>query len=99
MKEFLERLNQRVTDNPPIYGDSDSVLGFLYECFSEYNPHDNKQIKASFEELYRQMNGMPLQEMDKIICPVCQLCRDHEHAGFVEGIKIGIRLRTELTEE
>jgi hypothetical protein len=45
------------------------------------------------------MNGMSLQEMDRIIYPVCQLCRDHEHAGFVEGIKIGIRLRTELTEE
>ena len=44
------------------------------------------------------MNGMPLREMDKIIYPVCTLCRDHEKAGFVEGIKIGIQLQKELDE-
>jgi len=58
--------------------------------------YDNEQIKADFEELYRQMNGMPLREMDQIIYPVCKLCRDHERAGFAEGIRIGIRLFQEL---
>ena len=55
--------------------------------------------EADFEELYRRMNGMPLREMDRIIDTVCSLCRDHEKAGFVEGIKIGIRLESELAEE
>jgi hypothetical protein len=44
------------------------------------------------------MNGMSLQEMDKIIYPVCTLCRDHEKAGFIEGIKMGICLLRELTK-
>ena len=99
MKEYFEMLKQRGADNPSNYGDADSVLGLLYECFNENNPYDNEQIKADFEELYRQMNGMLLREMDKIVYPVCKLCRDHERSGFVEGIKIGVRLRTELTEE
>ena len=99
MKEYFEMLKQRGADNPSNYGDADSVLGLLYECFNENNPYHNEQIKADFEELYRQMNGMPLREMDKIVYPVCKLCRDHERSGFVEGIKIGVRLRTELTEE
>lgn len=99
MKEYFEMLKQRGADNPSNYGDADSVLGLLYECFNENNPYDNEQIKADFEELYRQMNGMPLREMDKIVYPVCKLCRDDERSGFVEGIKIGVRLRTELTEE
>lgn len=99
MKEYFGMLKQRGADNPSNYGDADSVLGLLYECFNENNPYDNEQIKADFEELYRQMNGMPLREMDKIVYPVCKLCRDHERSGFVEGIKIGVRLRTELTEE
>ena len=42
------------------------------------------------------MNGMALREMDNIIYPVCKLCRDHEKAGFTEGVKIGIRLANEL---
>lgn len=58
--------------------------------------NDNDQIKADFNELYQQMNGMPLREMDKIIYPVCKLCRDHEKAGFIEGIKMGIHLYCEL---
>ena len=35
MKEFLEILKQRVAEKPPNYGDADSVLGLLYECFNE----------------------------------------------------------------
>ena len=42
------------------------------------------------------LKGMSLQEMDKIIYPVCKLCRDHERAGFIEGIKIGVILANEL---
>lgn len=96
MKEFLEKLRQQVAENPPNYGDADSVLGLLYECFNENNPYDSEQIKADFEELYWQMNGMPLREMDRIVYPVCKLCRDHERAGVVEGTKIGVRLLQEL---
>lgn len=99
MNPYIEKLEQQIVDNPPNFGDADSVQGLLYECFNENNPYDNEQIKADFYELYRQMNGMPLREMDQIVYPVCTLCRDHERADFVEGIKIGIRLRTELTEE
>ena len=73
-----------------------AVLGLLYECFNENNPYDNEQIKADFEMLYRRMNGMPLREMDRIVYPVCRLCRDHERSGFVEGVKVGIRLYSEF---
>ena len=65
----------------------------------ESNPYDNEQIKEDFNELYRLMNGMELREMDRIIYPVCRLCRDHERSGFIEGIKIGVLLQAELTEE
>ena len=58
---------------------------------------DNAQIKKDFNELYQAMNGMELREMDKIIYPVCTLCRDHERAGFVNGVKIGIQLFQELS--
>ena len=97
MKEYFEMLKQRGADNPSNYGDADSVLGLLYECFNENNPYDNKQIKADFEELYQQMNGMPLREMDQIVYPVCKLCRDHEQAGFIEGVKLGMLLYEELS--
>ena len=98
MKEFLEILKQRIAETPPNYGDADSVLGLVYECFNENNPYDNEQIREDFNELYQQMNGMPLREMDQIVYPVCKLCRDHEKAGFIEGIRIGVLLAQEVAE-
>jgi len=97
MKNFYDVLKQYVSDNQPNFGDRESVLTLLYEAYSEYNRLDDAQIKTDFNELYRLMNGMELRDMDKIIYPVCKLCRDHERSGFVEGIKIGIRLAHEMS--
>jgi len=96
MNTFFETLKTHIEQHPPNYGDGESVLTMLYECHNENNPYDNEQIKADFNELYHQMNGMPLREMDKIIYPVCKLCRDHEKAGFVDGIRIGVVISKEL---
>lgn len=99
MEKYFEKLRTYIAENPPNFGDGDSVLTLLYEAYTESNRMDDGTIKEDFNELYRQMNGMELRDMDRIIYPVCTLCRDHQRSGFVEGVKVGIRLRTELTEE
>ena len=98
MKSYFELLKAHIEANPPNYGDGESVLTMLYECHNENNPYDNEQIRADFNELYQQMNGMPLRDMDGIIYTVCALCREHERAGFIEGVKVGIRLEQELSD-
>lgn len=97
MKQYIEKLKHHIAENPPVFGDADSVLGVLYECYNENHPNNNEQIKADFNALYQAMNGMPLREMDKVIYPVCKLSRDHERAGFMEGIKVGMLLCEELS--
>ena len=49
-----------------------------------------------FEDLYQRMHGMPFREMDRIVDAVCTLCREHEKAGFVEGVKVGVLLGSEM---
>ena len=75
-----------------------NLLDLLYEAYNGTTGMDNAAIKADFEELYRLMNGKPLKEVDEIIYTVCTLCRDHEKAGFVEGVKVGIGLAQELAK-
>lgn len=99
MRQIIEKLREYIAQAPCDFGDGKSVLTMLYEAYSDCNRMDDNQIKADFNELYRMMNGMEIREMDKIIYPVCTLCRDHERAGFVNGVKIGIRLYQELTGE
>ena len=96
MNQFYDVLKRIVADHQPNFGDGDSVLTMLYEAYSECNRLDDTQIKDDFHELYQLMNGMELRDMDKIIYPVCKLCRDYERSGFVEGIKLGITFAHEL---
>ena len=98
MKNYFEKLRSHIAENPPDFGDGDSVLTLLYEAYAESNRVDDGTTKENINEFYRQMNGMDLREMDKIIYPVCTLCRDHQRSGFVEGVKVGILLQAELTE-
>ena len=76
--------------------DSESILTMLYEAYSDRHPMEDAEIKAAFESLYQAMNGMELQDMDRIIYPVCTLCRTHQRSGFIEGVKVGLRLEQEL---
>lgn len=96
IEKYIQMLKELALADLSVIPDGESILGILYECHNENHPYDNDQIKADFHELYQQMNGMSLREIDRIIYPVCTLCRDHEKVGFVEGIKIGIRLGQEL---
>ena len=74
----------------------ESLLEMLFNVYTEFNGFDNQIIREDFNDLYIAMNGKTLREMDQIIYPVCTLCRDHEKAGFQEGIKVGIRLAQEV---
>lgn len=96
MNPFLENLLSALEKSPPNLGDADSVLGFIYEAYTELNNLDNAQIKADFHALYQAMNGKDLREMDQILDPVCALCRDHEQSGFWEGVRVGFQLAEEL---
>lgn len=95
---ITEGLYEYLEKHPPDYGDADSILEMLYCRYNECNSLDTEEIKADFEKLYQQMNGMPLREMDRIVDAVCALCRDHQLSGFAEGVKVGLLLSKELNK-
>ena len=96
MNEYVGILKRHVAENPPNYGsDAQSILEMLYSYYHECNNTDTDAVKAAFEDLYQKMHGMPLREMDLIVDAVCILCREHEKAGFMEGVKVGIMLGAE----
>ena len=97
MNEYVEILIHHVAENPPNYGsDAHSILEMLYSYYHECNNTDTDAVKTAFEDLYQRMHGMPLREMDRIVDAVCVLCTEHETAGVIEGVKIGIRLGEDI---
>ena len=95
MNEYLTALQTHLTTQQ---SPNQNLLDLLYDAYNDTTGMDNEAIKADFEELYQLMNGKPLQEIDEIIYAVCTLCRDHEKAGFIEGVKVGIGLGQELAK-
>ena len=95
MNDYLTALQTHLTTQQPT---NQNLLDLLYDAYNDTTGMDNEAIKADFEELYQLMNGKPLNEIDEIIYAVCTLCRDHEKAGFIEGVKIGIGLGQELAK-
>lgn len=93
MNEYVEALKYYVSQNPPEYTrDANSALELLYCNYRERKAEDPEAIKQTFDDLYRQMHGMPLREMDRIVDDVCTLCHKHKKAGFVEGGRWGYSL-------
>lgn len=77
--------------------DSDTpVLGMLYEAYIAEQQQETERIRVAFVSLYETMNGMSIQDVDRVIYPVCTLCREHESHGFMDGVCIGIQLAREL---
>ena len=97
MNEYVEILKHHVAENPPNYGsDANSILEMLYRYYHQCNDADTDAVKVAFEDLYLRMHGIPLREMDRIVDAVCVLCTEHEKAGFVEGVKVGLMMSQEI---
>ena len=96
MEEYIRALETYVASRMLNLGDGESVLSLLYAAYSDNNRMYDDQIKTDFAELYQALNGMPLQEMDWIVNPVCALCRDHERNGFVHGVQLGAQLAQKI---
>lgn len=93
MNEYLTALQTHLTTQQST---NQNLLDLLFDAYNDTTGMDNAAIKADFEELYQLMNGKPLKEVDEIIYTVCTLCRGHERAGFIEGVKVGISLTNGL---
>ena len=91
-------MDKHIASHPLKLGDGESVLTLLYESYEDLQGCSSGQIKEDFHELYRLLNEMPSTELDKIINPVCTLCRDHEQSGFIHGVQVGVRLALEIME-
>ena len=76
--------------------DAESILEVLCDYFAEHQGLDNTEIKEGFEKLYAALSGMKLQETDKIVDIVCNLCQSYQSSAFAVGVKVGAKLEKEL---
>jgi len=99
MQKYINALQEYCKQNPPNHGDAQSVMNLLYWTYTEYNPVDDQRIKNGFAKLRCQFPHLNLQEFDPIFTTVSELCAEHEHLAFMEGLRLGVTLMLELQQE
>lgn len=96
LQVFVADLKDYIACQKPSLQCDESLLEILFNVYTEFNGFDNDTIREDFNALYTAMNGKTLREMDEILDPVCRLCGSHEKTGFIEGVKVGVRLAREI---
>ena len=98
MRKYLAALQAKEAIQQANFGnDANTVLGMLYSTYYELNCNaDTDEIKQAFDNLYQAMTGKKLKEKDEIIYATCRLCSLHQQTGFIDGIRLGLKLFQEL---
>ena len=98
IKKYLAALQaKKANQQAPLCNDANTVLELLYNTYYEHVcTDDTVEIKQAFDDLYHSMTGKTLKEKDEIIDTVCSLCRLHQQTGFIDGIRLGLRLSQEI---
>ncbi len=98
MKKYVAALQAKEATQQVNFGDdADTVLGMLCSTYYELNCNaDTDEVKQAFDNLYQAMTGKTLKEKDEVIYTTCRLCSLHQQTGFIDGIRLGIRIAQEL---
>lgn len=99
MDQYKEIIKEYLAAHEPDYGSSDihSLLELLYYCYTEYNPIDNAKIRAEFSGLEAMLGKLTLAESDQVFYTICRICIETERLAFMEGLRVGLRLKEEIT--
>ncbi len=96
MQHYIKALQDYCKQNPLNHGNAESVMEFLYWHYAENNPIDNQKIRNSFAKLRQQYPHLSLEAFDPIFTTVSDLCVEHEHLAFLEGLRLGVTLMMEV---
>ena len=98
MDKSAKQLKAYIDTHPFDSGDSDceTVLDQLYQAYAESHESDPPEIRESFKELDDLLGALPLDDNNAVFNLCCSLCSAYEHKAFVDGVKYGAYLMSEL---
>lgn len=90
MNGFMTALQAYLITQQINYPDNTNrILEMLFDAYNESSGFNNSQ-QIRLRGAIPVHERLAAAEKDDIIYAVCALCRAHEMAGFVAGIKIGL---------
>lgn len=78
--------------------DEDSPLEVLFSHYSEFCYPENQHEVSVQQELRNTLNNVIPEFEDQIMDLVHMICFHYERISFINGLKAGVRLASELIE-
>ena len=76
--------------------ETDSVLEALYWLCSESESFQNPNLVSDYEQLCSILEHLPDEQSTQITDLIYHLCKEHEKAGFVVGVRVGRLISKEI---
>lgn len=95
----LALLKSKLLSEPPSYSfEEKSILDLIYDAYCECHGYDSDEIMACYHNLCELLAHLSYKEREQILNSISLLCKEYERNGFIEGVKIGLRLDTEINK-
>jgi len=95
--KLYDELNRR--KSACITLESDSILELLWDAYSAANPVKDAPIRQAEDALAPIFDSLSYEHSEILFSLVSELCVVHQHAAFLDGIRLGFCLNTELAEQ
>lgn len=101
MKNYLQLLADHLSSQPMEFHDwnADSLLDFLFCCYTEDHPLDNKTIRRCYERMEPVFEGLPREDSNRLFQNIAELCIEYERVAFMEGLRIDVALEREINSD
>ncbi|MBR6766410.1 MAG: hypothetical protein IKM02_00500 [Clostridia bacterium] len=98
MNLYIDRLNQQLEHYHAICGQEEpySITELLWRDYSETNPVDDGRIRECENAILPVFESLSVDASDSLSDLISNLCTAYQRAAFLEGIRVGVSLMTEL---
>ena len=98
MKFDITQFKQQLTQYEAACGieEPESILDFLFYCYSATAPVDDGRILQSEQALTPVFEALPIDFSDSLFDRISDLCLSYQRAAFLEGLRTGYHLHREL---
>lgn len=101
MNNYIQMLADHLTSQPMEFHDWDaeSLLDFLFCCYTEDYPLENEDIRRCYERMEPVFEGLPREDSNHLFQNIAELCIAYERAAFIEGLRVGVALEKEINSD
>ena len=99
MNPCIEKLKTYLDEQPinAVYNDAESLLELLCYIYITESPIDNATIHYQYQQINSIMERFTLEENNQIFNLTVDMCDTYIRQAFMDGIRVGYHLLTELS--